>query len=189
MGVLNYGHSGPRRSFYHRKVRVSNKLRAQLLGEVAHQVAEFQNAVDVVDEAAAERFGVNRTDLRVLGALSRRGPMSAGQLAEACGLSPGAMTTAIDRLERAGYARRVRDLADRRSVLVEITPEAARLNEEIYGPIAEAGLASLERYSDAELALLRDFLQLGRALQVEHAARIRTQGAPEGSRKRPHGRP
>lgn len=150
----------------------------QLVAEVAHEVAEFQSAVDVVDEAAAERLGVNRTDLRALGMLVRRGPMTAGELAEACGLSRGAMTTAIDRLERADYARRARDLRDRRSVRVEATPRARRLATELYGPIGEAGMARLRRYSDEELALLRDFLRAGRRLQEEHAARIRAERPP-----------
>ena len=153
------------------------------VAEVAYEVAEFQSAVDVVDEAAAERLGVNRTDLRVLGMLVRRGPMTAGQLAQACGLSRGAMTTAIDRLDRAGYARRVRDLRDRRSVRVKITPRARRLCTELYGPISDAGMARLRRYSDEELALLRDFLRAGRRLQEEHAARIRAK-RPPGAAKR-----
>ena len=162
---------------------MSSDLHAELVAEVAHEVAEFQSAVDVVDEAAAERLGLNRTDLRVLGMLDRRGPMTAGRLAGACGLTPGAMTTAIDRLERAGYARRVRDLRDRRSVRVEVTPRARRLCTELYGPIGEAGMARLRRYSDVELALLRDFLRAGRRLQEEHAARIRAKRPPAAAKR------
>ncbi len=143
------------------------------VAEVAHAVADFQRAVDVVDEAVAQRLGVNRTDLRVLDMLFRRGPLTAGQLAEACDLSPGAMTTAIDRVEQAGYARRVRDLPDRRSVRVEVTPRARRLAVRLYGPIGEAGMARLRRYGDAELSLLLDFLSDGIRLQESQAARIR----------------
>src|SRR5919202_4753035 len=95
-----------RQSCYARNIPVTNDTRAHLVAEVASEVGEFQSAVDVVDEAAATRLGINRTDLRVLGVLFRRGPMAVGQLARIAGLSPGAMTVAIDRLERAGYARR-----------------------------------------------------------------------------------
>ncbi len=151
---------------------MANESRAELIGEVAHEVAEFQSAVDVVDEAAAARLGINRTDLRVLGILFRLGRMAAGQLARLAGLSPGAMTVAIDRLERAGYARRVKLPEDRRSVLVEVTPKGRSRSEQIYGPIGREGVASLERYGDAELALLRDFLRAARELQEHHAARI-----------------
>src|SRR5947207_14950505 len=115
--------------FVHRNILtskqdVSREERAALIAEVACEVAEFQSAADLVDEAAAARLGVNRTDLRCLGLLSVRGPLSAGQLARASGLSPAATTTALDRLERAGYARRVAHPGDRRGVLVELTPVA-----------------------------------------------------------------
>ena len=148
----------------------------QLAGEVAREIAEFQSATVRVDEAVAGRLGVNRTDLRCLGLLALRGPLTAGQLAQASGLSPGATTTALDRLGRAGYARRVRDPADRRSVLVELTPEAQHHLDEIYGPIGQEGQARLARYSAAELAFLRAFLQEGREFQERHAARVRAGG-------------
>jgi len=157
---------------------MSNEVRQDLLAAVARGVAEFQNATDLVDDAVAQRLGINRTDQRCLGLLFGHGAMGAGQLAAASQLSPGAMTAALDRLERAGYIRRVRSSVDRRSVIVELTLTARRLIEEYYGPIGRAGLAHLDQYSDAELALLRDFLRKGRELQIEHAARIRSTAAP-----------
>jgi DNA-binding MarR family transcriptional regulator len=164
---------------------VLNDTRAQLIAEVAHEVAEFQNAVDVVDEAAATRLGVNRTDLRVLGLLFRQGRTPAGRLARLAGLSPGAMTVALGRLERSGYARRVRAPDDRRSVLVEISAKGRSRSEQVYGPIGRDGVASLDRYTDAELGLLRDFLRAARELQEQHAARIAAHGTRpgRGSRK------
>jgi DNA-binding MarR family transcriptional regulator len=150
-----------------------NETREDLLAEVSLEIAQFQQAADLVDEAASVRLGINRTDLRCLGLLWAGDRLSAGHLAGAAGLSPGATTAALDRLERAGYARRVRDPADRRGVLVEMTPEAQRLITEIYGPIGQEGQAALARYSAADLRLLRDFLREGRALQAAHAARIR----------------
>jgi DNA-binding MarR family transcriptional regulator len=164
--------------FYHRNIWMSNDKHSELVAQVGQAVAEFQNAVDLVDEAASARLGINRTDLRCLGLLFARGPLSAGQLAQANSLSPGATTTALDRLERAGYARRLRDPADRRGILVELTPEARRRIDEIYGPIGQEGIARLARYSAAELVLLRDFLREGHAMQVAQAARIRGEPAP-----------
>jgi DNA-binding MarR family transcriptional regulator len=153
---------------------MSNQLRKQLVEEVSREIAEFQSASDLVDEAASARLGINRTDLRCLGLLFVRGSMSAGQLAQASALSPGAMTTALDRLESAGYARRVRALEDRRGILIEITEEARRRIEEIYAPIGRAGIARLESYTDEQLQLLRDFLREGRALQTEYASALRS---------------
>jgi DNA-binding MarR family transcriptional regulator len=152
---------------------MSDAPRQRLIREVSQEIAELQSAVDIVDEAAAGRVGLNHTDLRVLGVLVRHGSMGAGQLARLAGLSRSAMTTALDRLERAEYARRVRDTSDRRSIRVEATPSALHWSERLYGPLAAAGRARLEQYTDAELRLIRDFLQSSRALQLEHASRIR----------------
>ncbi len=144
-----------------------------LLGAAAAEFARFQDASGAVDEAAAELMGVNLTDLRCLSRLHAAGPSTTGDLAAAAGLTRGAMTTAIDRLERAGYVARVRGEADRRTVLVELTPEAHGLVERIWGPIATAGRAVLSRYSPAELALLADALREARELQEREVERIR----------------
>jgi hypothetical protein len=109
----------------------------------------FGDAADALDEAAACVFGVNRTDLRVIGAL-RDGPLSAGRLAAA-----------------------VQDPDDRRRAVVALTPQALRLVERVYRPVLEAGLATLQRWSAAELDLIADFLERGRALQLAEAERIR----------------
>jgi DNA-binding MarR family transcriptional regulator len=160
---------------------MSNQEKKTLIEEVGRVVTEEQDARDAVDEAAAERLGVNRSDLRCVGLLLFRGPMTAGELAEAVGLSPSAVTTVLDRLERARQVRRVRDTVDRRRVLVEVTPEARERVEEIWGPIAQAGRVMLQRYSVEELVLIRDMLRRSRDLQLEHAARIRRLGAPPAS--------
>ena len=97
----------------------------QVFDELIDEVRRSQEATARFDQAVADAIGMNRTDMRCLDVLEREGPITAGALAEATGLTSGAMTTALDRLERAGYARRVRDRGDRRRVLVELTPKAA----------------------------------------------------------------
>ena len=136
-------------------------------------VRENQNAVDEVDEAVCRRLGVNRTDGRCMDILERTGRMTAGQLAAASGLTTGAVTTVLDRLERAGYVSRIRDTVDRRRVLVELTHEARRHAWEAYGPLAEGGRTLVERFSDEELIHVRDFFRDGTAFLLEQAARIR----------------
>jgi DNA-binding MarR family transcriptional regulator len=156
---------------------MTTREREMLLEEVAKAITQFQTATDQIDEAAAAYLGINRTDLRCLGLLYGNGPMQAGQLGAAAQLSPGATTAAIDRLEHAGYVRRVRASEDRRGVLVEMTPVARERIEHIYGPVGRAGMERLARYSEAELTLVRDFLREGYRLQVEHATRIRAASA------------
>jgi DNA-binding MarR family transcriptional regulator len=144
-----------------------------LIAEITERVAAFQDATDRVDAAAAAVLGLNRTDLLCLGVLVRRGPLTAGQLATEAGLSPAAMTAAIERLENAGYAGRTRDEADRRRVLVAATSRAEKRLFEIYGPMEKLGSGRLAKYSLAELATIRDFLSQGIELQHRQAERIR----------------
>jgi DNA-binding MarR family transcriptional regulator len=153
---------------------MGSKGKRTLIPEVALDVRAFQTAVDAFDEAVADHLGINRTDLRCLDLLGQRGAMTAGELAEASHLTTGAITRLLDRLERAGYARRVRDTGDRRRVLVELTQLANRRAAELYGPIGEAGQTGLERYTADQLALLRDFLRRSRALYEERTEHIRT---------------
>lgn len=157
-------------------LRVSKQAPSErALDEAAGAAADFGAAADLVDEAAADRLGINRTDLRLLGEIHRAGARTAGALAEAAGLSPAATTTAIQRLVRAGYAERRTDGADRRRVAVTLTPRAAELLDRIYTPIATEGRRELRRYATDELALLTRFLQRGRELQLAWAAKIRTE--------------
>src|SRR3954451_11546977 len=75
------------------------------------------------DNLAARRLGVNVTDLDCLNVIERRGSLTAGELATEAGLTSGAITGVIDRLERAAFPRRTRDPDDRRRVTVAVTPE------------------------------------------------------------------
>ena len=77
-------------------------------------------------QAVAERLDLNPTDLECLGIIGETGALTAGQLAELTGLTTGAITGVIDRLERAGYVRREQDASDRRRVIVQPVPETAQ---------------------------------------------------------------
>lgn len=147
--------------------------REQLITDITRAVSEFQDATDDVDEAGSALLGINRTDLRCLGVLSRGGAMTAGTLASEVGLSTGATTTAIDRLASHGYVERVRDDRDRRRITIALTATANALIEEVWGPIGKESHELLRRRSRAELGAIHDFLLEGTKFQAEHAARIR----------------
>ena len=167
-----------------RNARASREKREALVHEVGLEVRRQQNAQDAFDEAAYWRLGINRSDGTALDIIEQHGQMTAGQLAKASGLSTGAITTLLDRLERAGYVRRVRDDVDRRRVLVELTDEARRRIGEIWGPIAEASAGWLARYSDEELVLIRDVLRSSRELLNEHLERIKVLPSAEMDTRR-----
>jgi DNA-binding MarR family transcriptional regulator len=136
-------------------------------------VRATQRATDAVDEAAAQLLGLNRTDARCLDILDQHGQMSAGELARQSGLTTGAITAVIDRLERIGYVHRVGDPGDRRRVLVGPTHKAREDSWELFGPLAEAVRPMLSGYSDEDLQLLIDFHRLSREVQERHADWIR----------------
>ena len=143
-----------------------------LIAAVGQAVKAFQDATDAFDEAAAAWLGLNRTDLRCLGVIAERGPVSVGDVGKAIGLTRGATTTALDRVERAGYARRVRDPNDRRGVLLELTEKAEREAGAIWNPMVEeatTGMAST--YSEEQLKTILRFLEEAAAHQYRHLAK------------------
>lgn len=140
--------------------------------ELGDEVRAGQVAVDLLDDAACRAMGINRTDGRCMDIIDREGPVPAGRLAEASGLTTAAVTAVIDRLAKAGYARRLDDPNDRRRVLVELTPLARERAGVIWGPLAELH-AALDRYSVEELTLLRDFARMGRQYNEQRAAEVR----------------
>ena len=140
--------------------------------ELAFEVRAAQSAVDEMDEAAAKALGINRTDGRCLDIIDREGPLTAGKLAQLSGLTTAAVTAVLDRLERAGYARRTRDPSDRRRVLVELTPLMYERIGAIWGPFANFR-RELGKYTVEELELLRDFHRRAREVNQELAAAVR----------------
>jgi DNA-binding MarR family transcriptional regulator len=148
---------------------MSSETREALIRDVADAIRQYGSANDAFDALAAERLGVNRTDMQVLDLLDRKGPITAGRIAEGTHLTTGAVTAVIDRLEKKGYARRRADKEDRRRVLVEVTPKLQKLTQEIYGPLAEEGYKQMQRYSAKELELISDVLVRGREILERHA--------------------
>jgi len=146
-----------------------DKERTELIDQVTVELAELRQAADRLDEAAAALFSLNRTDLRCLGILYRRGRVTAGELAEESGLTPGAITTVLDRLEKGGYANRVADPEDRRRVLVISTVATRDVGARIYGEVEVSGHKLLEPRAAEELTAIRDYLRGMRAIYENQA--------------------
>ena len=163
-------------------VRLSNDSKIKLITAIGQRVQAFQDATDEVDEAVGRHLHLNRTDLRCLSVLSQAGTMTAGALADAAGLTRGAMTTALDRLASAGYVKRIWDQPDRRAVRIELTAVARTEVEAMYGPLAKDGMALLQQYTNEELAGVLRYLEDGRRIQRAHADRIRALGARDVTR-------
>jgi DNA-binding MarR family transcriptional regulator len=147
--------------------------RERLLQELENEFRASQNATDMVDQAVADLMGVNRTDARCLDIIDRLGTVTAGRLAEESGLTTGAVTAVIDRLEGAGYVRRVPDEHDRRRVLVEITPRAQKAGHRLYEPLARQWAEISKDISIEQLGFLLEFTRRGREMNLALAADLR----------------
>lgn len=165
---------------------MSSGDKQRLLAELSDEIRAGQVATDMVDQAIADLLGLNRTDLRCLDILDRLGTISAGRLAEESKLTTGAVTAVIDRLERAGHVRRVRDEQDRRRVLVEMTPEARRGAAEQYQPIIDEWARMSKRLTLEQIEFLLDFMRRGRRMNLELAEELqRKLAVREAKARRP----
>jgi DNA-binding MarR family transcriptional regulator len=124
-------------------------------------------------QMVAIRFGLSESDIEALEVLIDTGAATAGRLSEVMGLSTGAVTRVIDRLEQAGYVRRVPDPADRRRVIVEVVPERVAAVQAPLSRSGQAGAAEIGHYTEAQLALIEDFLSRMAAITREEATTLR----------------
>jgi DNA-binding MarR family transcriptional regulator len=143
-------------------------LQARLGGELRG----YLGAADRFDEAVALRLGLSRTEMRCLDLVDRAGTITAGSLAEESGLSTGAVTFLVDRLERAGVATRRRDTEDRRKVFIELVPETAERAWKLHEPMVLAMRELSARYRSEELESICRFLHDARAVYEKHAPPI-----------------
>jgi len=150
----------------------------QLFEQLVYEIRRSQVATDRYDQAVADAIGLNRTDMRCLDVIQREGPVPAGRLADETGLTTGAITTVLDRLERAGFARRTRDPTDRRRVLVELAPEAMGGAHDYYAEHMALGERLYRRYSEEQLELLLGFTREGRELNEREAAKLEARTRP-----------
>jgi DNA-binding MarR family transcriptional regulator len=128
--------------------------------------------------AVADRLGLNVTDVKCYSLVRQMGPMTAGELAEQTGLTTGAITGVIDRLEKARLVRRGRDAGDRRRVILELlyNPAHEAILQRLYAPMGRAIAELVGSYSEDERALLLDFLTKATRI-LESATQELRQGA------------
>jgi DNA-binding MarR family transcriptional regulator len=162
----------------------SDDRRAALLADLDRETRQASALGVMFSQIVAARLGITGTDLECLDLIGLEGVMTAGKLAEATGLTTGAVTGILDRLESAGFARRERDPNDRRKVLVRALPSAEERIGPYYRSLAAQMGELLARYSDAELELVRDFLAKSHAVMVGEVAKLRAGEAETKRRSR-----
>ncbi|CAL9646104.1 hypothetical protein SUDANB19_06453 [Streptomyces sp. enrichment culture] len=118
---------------------------------------QYLDAVGLQGMASAEAAGLHASEWYALSLISFEGRLTSGELSARTGLTTGATTRLIDRLERAGYARRTADPADRRRVIVEPVPDALGRIEETVEPARRHIAEVLARYTPEQRRLLFDY--------------------------------
>ncbi|MFD7310926.1 MarR family winged helix-turn-helix transcriptional regulator [Promicromonospora sp. NPDC059942] len=133
---------------------------------------ELSDAVVMFHEALGALMGLSAADNKALGVIRREGPMSAREIADRTGLTAGAVTGLVDRLENAGYARRTRHGTDRRRLVIEATaPASPRVNAAV-AEMAQAMGRVTEQFSADELLVVARWVELTTATMREQAVRV-----------------
>ncbi len=145
---------------------------ARLIG-LEQAVRQTTGQSTMMSEAISRRFGLSSSDLECLDLVCANGELTAGQLAESSGLSTGAITGVVDRLERAGYVCRQRDPEDRRRVVVAVLPRADQEIGPCYEQLQEGFFQLCSDYTDEQLAMLEDFFRRCSRLGSESLTRMR----------------
>ena len=152
----------------------SRRPKRELITEVVREFRVSGNLDSAFDGLAARQLGVSDTDLRCLNIIENSGGLSAGDLTAQYGLTTGAVTGVLDRLERAGFARRAPDADDRRRVNVAVTRAFYARAERLWGPVAGDWHSTLsKRFTAAELETIVDFLRVSSGVARAQLERLR----------------
>jgi DNA-binding MarR family transcriptional regulator len=153
----------------------NSQEKEDVIAHVISMLRTSQAYTVMMSQAAAERIGINTTDLHSLNliAFSER-DLSAGDLARLTGLTTASITTVIDRLERAGLVKRTADPGDRRRVVLKLIPEATRQRvAPVFASLLTAWRDELSKYSLEELRLIFGFQQRALDIMLEQVTLLR----------------
>lgn len=160
------------------------KGRQDLVETLVREMPWYVSAAVRFQMAVADQLGMPLTDVHALGALMEFEPIGARRLADLMGMTTGAVTRMVDRLERGGYVLREPDPIDRRRVVLRLVPERVGEIARYYESMDVRWQEQVAGYSDAELRFLVEFLRQGREhAQIETEA-LRADGRAHGTRQR-----
>ena len=154
-------------------MRAARKSKQELTGEIVGQLARrHSTAVVLFHHAVAERLGLGPTDHKCLDLLRERGAMAGSDLCAITGLTSGAITGVVARLERAGYLRREPDPHDGRKQILHLALERSPIQDVIV-PLRQDVAALLESFDTHQLTAIAEFLARTTDLIYRHAALLR----------------
>jgi DNA-binding MarR family transcriptional regulator len=160
----------------------TRKNREDLLAEVAEEAPRQAAAGVRLSIAIAHQLGLSLADVQCMGLLVD-GPSAPSHLAERLGLTTGAMTKVLDRLERVGYISRAADPSDRRRVVIAAEPAGLAELGRYYGPMGERMAEYVSGRTATELETILAFMRAGREAAEQEIARVRGQGVRHATRR------
>lgn len=166
----------------------AKQTRAELIATLQNEALLIGDSVIRFHQAIGERMGLNPTEHKCVDVLFHSGPLTAGELATHTGLTTGAITGIIDRLETAGYARRERDETDRRKVVVRplLEPELKALIDTLFAPLTAAMGKLCSSYNVRDLGIILEFVRCYSTTMREETTRLKegepADGAPDKRR-------
>ena len=165
---------------------MSSPSKKELLERFNQEISRNSTWTVIYHQALATKVGLNPTDLKCAGLLLETGPITSGELGELVGLTTGAITGVIDRLEKFGLVERIKDPTDRRKVVVQVISDPARMGQvaadpsqlqamaTAFGALGEESSKLLaSRYNNQELALILDFVEVSTQLMRDQSEKLR----------------
>lgn len=159
--------------------------REGLVAALVDEMPRYISASVRYQIAVADQLGMPLADVHAVGALLELGPTGARALADVMGMTTGAVTRLVDRLEAGGFVRREPDPTDRRRVILRVAPERVRDISRYYESMGERWQRRVEGYTDTELRFLVEFLRRGGEDARIETAQLRTEGRPHATRRSP----
>jgi DNA-binding MarR family transcriptional regulator len=157
--------------------RAARESHRERVDEIVGHIVRKRSTADVLfHHAVAVRLGLGPTDHKCLDLLRERGAMSGSDLAAITGLTSGAITGVVARLEQAGYLRREPDAHDGRKQILYPVPERAReIHDNVFAPLRDDVAAVLEPFDTHQLAAIAEFLARTTDVLYRHLALLRGQ--------------
>ncbi|GIO70289.1 MarR family transcriptional regulator [Paenibacillus sp. FSL M7-1455] len=143
--------------------------------DLVYELRQNSARAVMLHQLISEKLGLNATDHKCLDFLNRTGPVTAGQLAELTGLTTGAVTNVIDRLEQAGYVVRDKDPKDRRRVVVKPAEGSSSRISPQFESIMQSTLQILSRYDEEQTRLILEFIRLCNDMTLAEMEKMKNQ--------------
>jgi DNA-binding MarR family transcriptional regulator len=159
------------------------RRRDELTAEVAAEIPLFVSATVLLQVAVADQMGLHVADLHCLNLVSAGTATTPTQIAERMGMTTGAVTKMLDRMERQRLVRREPNSSDRRRTTIHALDDRAEEIAALYAPMSGYLADQMRRCTDDQLSFLATFVRASREAASQETLRLRREGKPHATRR------